>query len=230
MAVLNPAKKGNGYAVLEVNKLESRTTGNMVANAPLATNFTCKGINTADGTQTFAENGMILYHDATSDKGNRYGAIVGTPTDASVPGLVWATEHIYDDYNKQLSNFKMDRPMDPTEEATPYNAPYGQQKHYQFYPRLYVLGPTDTFTTDAIDLGTFTYLTIADATAASATASTSNCVEKALASGIVYVNYPANGGYSVLAGSKGDSTYGVVEKITTLPNGFDPAIKVRVIK
>ena len=34
MAILNQTE---GYAVIEVNKLTSRTTGDMVANAPLAT-------------------------------------------------------------------------------------------------------------------------------------------------------------------------------------------------
>ena len=225
MAILN---KKPGYAVLEVNKLQSRTTGNMVANAPLANDFVCSGKDGA--TQTYAENGMILFHDPTSAKGNRYGAIVAKAAagNATSFGLVWATEHMYDIYGNALQNFKIDRPTDPTAEATPYEAVYGQQNHFQFYPRLYMLSSSDTFTTDAIDLGTFTYFKEADVPAGT-TATTSNCVEKAVnaTNGIVYVDVDA--GYSKLTTSKGAYTYGVVEKITTLPDGISPAVKIRVI-
>ena len=219
MAILNPNKPG--WAVVEVNKLQSRTTGNMVANAPLAKEFTCSGKDGAG--QTYAENGMILYHDPTSKDGNRYGAIISgetiangnsgaAPANPTSIGLVWATEHIYDDYNKALSNYKLDRPINPDEEATPYTVPYGQQKHYQFYPRLYMLSSSDTFTTDAVDLGE-----IADLDA----------LKAAVANGVVYVNVAD--GYSLLSTTKTDKTYGVVEMVTTLPNGFDPAVKIRVI-
>lgn len=222
MAMLNKGKYG--YAVLEVNKLESRTTGNMVANCPLATDFTCTG---KDGEgQKYAENGMILFHDPTSKKGNRYGAIIGdgaAENDAATYGLVWATEHIYDDFNKQLSNFRLDRPMDPEKEATPYSVPYGQQLHYQFYPRLYVLGPTDTFTTDAIDMGEFVK------TVEGEEYPDLDAVAAAMEEGQVFVNLPTNGGYSILSATREADTYGVVEQITTLPNDLDPAIKIRVL-
>lgn len=214
MAVLNPNKPG--YAVVEINKLESRTTGNMVANAPLATDFTCNGKTGA--TQTFAENGMILMHDPTSKKGNRYGAIVGneagtTPTGVTTIGLVYATEHMYDTYGNALQNFKMDRPTDPTAEAAPYEAIYGQQNHFQYYPRVYTLTSGDTFTTDAIDLGQFSNL---------------DAVKQALETGTVYVDF--NKGYSVLKNKyTAATTFGVVEQITTLPDAISPAVKIRVI-
>jgi hypothetical protein len=221
MAILNPNKPG--YAVVEINKLESRTTGNMVANAPLATDFTTNGKEGAE--QTYAENGMILFHDPTSKKGNRYGAIVGyagagegsgaetlTPTSF---GLVYATEHMYDTYSNALQNFKMDRPTDPDKEATPYEAIYGQQNHFQYYPRLYMLSSSDTFTTDAIDLGDFDNI---------------DDVRDAVADGRVYVDVQEGGGYSVLSATQTlYKTYGVVEMVTTLPDGITPAIKIRVI-
>lgn len=214
MAVLNPNKPG--YAVVEINKLESRTTGNMVANAPLATDFTCNGKTGA--TQTFAENGMVLMHDPTSKKGNRYGAIVGnesetTPTGVTTIGLVYATEHMYDVYGNALQNFKMDRPTDPSAEATPYEAIYGQQNHFQYYPRLYTLTSTDSFTTDAIDLGSFADL---------------DAVKDASDEGTVYVDF--NKGYSKLTSTyNAGTTFGVVEKITTLPDAISPAVKIRII-
>ena len=219
MAVLTANKPG--YAVVEINKLESRTTGNMIANAPLATNFLCRG---KTGSQTFAENGMILFYDPTNAYGNRYGAIVGGAGEAvsgasgaetvhpTSFGLVYATEHMYDIYGNALQNFKMDRPTDPDKEATPYEAIYGQQNHFQYYPRLYTLTSTDTFTTDAIDLGDYADL---------------DAVKAAMATGPVYANVPSDGGYTVLD-AVGDNKYGVVEKITTLPDGA-PAVKIRVI-
>lgn len=221
MAILNPNKPG--YAVVEINKLESRTTGNMVANAPLATDFTTNGKE--GGEQTYAENGMILFHDPTSKKGNRYGAIVGkaaggegSGAEALNPtsfGLVYATEHMYDVYGNALQNFKMDRPSDPSTEATPYEAIYGQQNHFQYYPRLYMLTSSDTFTTDAIDLGDFEDI---------------DDVRDAVETGRVYVNVQEGGGYSVLSSTNTlGVTYGVVEQVTTLPDGVSPAIKIRVI-
>ena len=227
MAVLTANKPG--YAVLEINKLESRTTGNMIANAPLATNFVCNG---KEGKQTFAENGMLIAFDPTAHGvGNRYGALVaydqGTDdskteaeniaaatkhgTIASI-GLVYATEHMYDMYSNALQNFRCDRPTDPTKEATPYEAIYGQQNHFQYYPRVYSLTTTDTFTTDAIDLGTYTDFAAAKAAVDGGTT--------------VYVDY--NLGYSKLATTKTAATYGVVEMATTLPDGA-PAFKIRVI-
>ena len=229
MAVLTAKKPG--YAVLEINKLESRTTGNMVANAPLATNFVCNG---KTGKQTFAENGMLIAFDPTAHKvGNRYGALVAydqatktedgeTTLDEDLTkatqhnvytsiGLVYATEHMYNTYANALQDFRCDRPTDPDKEATPYEAIYGQQNHFQYYPRVYSLTTTDTFTTDAIDLGTFADL---------------DAVKEAMEEDVVCVDY--NLGYSKLSSTKTDATYGVVEMVTTLPDGA-PAVKIRVI-
>ena len=226
MAVLNQKP---GYAVLEINKLESRTTGNMIANAPLATNFVCNG---KEGKQTYAENGMLIAFDPTAhDVGNRYGALVAldqgtdeSKTEAeniaaatahevySSIGLVYATEHMYDVYGNALQNYRSDRPTDPAKEATPYEAIYGQQNHFQYYPRVYSLTTTDTFTTDAIDLGSYADI---------------DAVKTAVAAGPVYVDY--NLGYSKLASAKTAATFGIVEMVTTLPDGISPAIKIRVI-
>jgi hypothetical protein len=208
MAILNPNK--NGYAVVEINKLNSRTTGLMVANAPLATDFTCDG---KEKGQTYAENGMILAYDPTNTKGNENGAIVATKMSDVNPtaiGLVYATEHMYNTYANALKDFKIDRPVDKETEITPYEAIYGQQRHFQFYPRLFMLTPSDTFTTDAVDLGTYKDV---------------DAVKEALEAGTAIYGTVGNG-YTVLGSEAGPLK---VQKITTLPDGITPAIKFQVV-
>ena len=206
MAILNEGKVG--YAVLEINKLQSRTTGQMISNAPLATDFVCDG---KEKSQTYAENGMILGYEPTNKKGNENGAIVSGKMESVKPimyGLVYATEHMYNGYANALKNFRMDRPIDPAQEAVPYETTFGEQKHFQFYPRLYTLNPGDAFTTDAVELGTYTIETL----------------KTALESGPVKTN--VGKGYIEL-NSNGTSQIMAVE-VTTLPDGITPAVKFRV--
>lgn len=203
MAILNPNKRG--YAVLEINQLASRTTGAMIADAPLATDFTCSGKEGAG--QTYAENGMILTYDAASTKGNERGAIVGDGSGTTF-GLVYATEHFYNDYQKSLQDYRIDRPFDGNE-AEPYEVVYGQQRHFQFYPRLYTLAQGDKFTTDAVDLGTYTIDTL-----------------KAALEGGTKVYASIGEGYSKLTDS---ADVLQVAAVTTLPDGLTPAIKFIVV-
>ena len=205
MAILNQT---GGYAVVEVNKLTSRVTGDMVANAPLATDFTCSGKDGA--SQTYAEQGMILAYDPTNTKGNQNGAIVANTMSSVAPisyGVVFATEHMYNTYANSLKDFRMDRPIDPNSETVS-----GDKGYFQFYPRLYSFQPTDAITTNAVDLGTYTLETL----------------KTALESGTAIYG-ECGAGYTKLVDAASDKTFVKVEKITTCPNGIDPAIKFRFI-
>lgn len=139
------ATKADGkYAIVEVNQLASRTTGAMIADAPLAKNFTTVGKE--GDTQDFAENGMILYFDPTADRastadGKTKGAWVGTAKDGLSYGLVFSTEHFYDSYNRDLASFKITKPQDS-------NMLVGSQ--FEHSPRVYTLAMNDKFTTDAV--------------------------------------------------------------------------------
>lgn len=139
------ATKADGkYAIVEVNQLASRTTGAMIADAPLAKNFTTVGKER--DAQDFAENGMILYFDPTADRastadGKTKGAWVGTAQDGLSYGLVFSTEHFYDSYNRDLASFKITKPQDN-------NMLIGSQ--FEHSPRVYTLAMNDKFTTDAV--------------------------------------------------------------------------------
>lgn len=139
------ATKADGkYAIVEVNQLASRTTGAMIADAPLAKDF--KTVGKEGDTQEFAENGMILYFDPTADRastadGKTKGAWVGTAKEGLSYGLVFSTEHFYDSYNRDLASFKITKPQDD-------NMLVGSQ--FEHSPRVYTLAMNDKFTTDAV--------------------------------------------------------------------------------
>jgi len=139
MAKLTATKKDGKYAVVEINQLASRTTGAMIANAPLANDFKTNGKTSA--TQDFAENGMILYFDPTATAptidGREKGAFVGAAKAGLSYGLVFSTEHFYDTYNKDLASFRIDK----ADAGTLFSQ----------YPRVYTLAMNDKFTTDAVD-------------------------------------------------------------------------------
>lgn len=108
------------YAALEVNRLQSRTTGQMIAQAPFKAGFTCTGVDGA--SQNFAENGMLLTYDPATH------TIVGDGK-GSVIGLVHNSEIYYRDDARALSDYFI--PADS-------------------YARLYILTLGDTFTTNAV--------------------------------------------------------------------------------
>lgn len=139
MAKLTATKADGKYAIVEINQMASRTTGAMIADAPLASNF--QTVGKESDTQNFAENGMILYFDPTASRtdGDK-GAFVGTGKAGLSYGLVYSTEHLYDTYNKDLASFKM---------TIPTTTPLGGS-HFEDYPRVYTLAINDKFTTDAV--------------------------------------------------------------------------------
>ena len=124
MALTKLAKEG--YGQLELNFAAFRRNGAVEAQCKLA-----EGIE-------FVENGMLLAV-------NRATRTVGYPTGAAneLIALNYTTEHMYDEREKGLKNFKLDKNT--------------------FLPRLGYIGVADKFTTntvcydDAADIGTYKY-------------------------------------------------------------------------
>lgn len=124
MALIKLAKEG--YGQLELNFAAFRRNGAIEAQCKLA-----------DGID-FVENGMILAVD-------RKARTVGFPkgTEGEVLALNYTTEHMYDEREKGLKNFKLDKGT--------------------FLPRLGYISVADKFTTntvcydDATAIETYTY-------------------------------------------------------------------------
>lgn len=111
MALTKLAKKG--YGQLELNFAAFRRAGNIEAQCKLA-----------DGIE-FVENGMLLAVD-------RKTRTVGYPTGAEgeVIALNYTTEHMYDERERGLKNFKLDKDT--------------------FLPRVGYIGTPDKFTTNTV--------------------------------------------------------------------------------
>ena len=126
MALIKLAK--NGYGQLELNFAAFRRNGAIEAQCKMA-----EGIE-------YLENGMLLAVD-------RKTRTVGYPTGAEgeVIALNYTTEHMYDEREKGLKHFKLDKNT--------------------FLPRLGYIGTPDKFTTNTVcydgdentDLTTFAY-------------------------------------------------------------------------
>ena len=111
MALIKLAKKG--YGQLELNFAAFRRNGAVEAQCKMA-----------DGIE-YLENGMLL----AVDRKNR---VVGYPTGAEneLIALNYTTEHMYDEREKGLKNFKLDKDT--------------------FFPRLGYIGTPDKFTTNTV--------------------------------------------------------------------------------
>lgn len=110
MALTKLAK--NGYGQLELNFAAFRRNGAIEAKCKMA-----EGID-------YLENGMLLAVD-------RKNNTVGYPTeDAEVIALNYTTEHMYDEREMGLKNFKLDKNT--------------------FCPRLGYIGVADKFTTNTV--------------------------------------------------------------------------------
>lgn len=124
MALVKLAKEG--YGQLELNFAAFRRNGAVEAQCRMA-----EGID-------YLENGMLLAVD-------RATRTVGYPTGAEgeLIALNYTTEHMYDEREKGLKNFKLDKDT--------------------FLPRLGYIGTPDKFTTntvcydDAAAIGTYKY-------------------------------------------------------------------------
>lgn len=124
MALIKLAKEG--YGQLELNFAAFRRNGAIEAQCKMA-----------DGIE-YLENGMLLAVD-------RKTRTVGYPTGAEgeVIALNYTTEHMYDERERGLKHFKLDKNT--------------------FLPRLGYIGTPDKFTTntvcydDAAEIGTYKY-------------------------------------------------------------------------
>jgi hypothetical protein len=144
-------------------------------------------LDSTDFANIKAENGMLLVVDEVGRKVNL------PKTGKEVVMLHFSAEKRYDDHKNDLGQFALS---------------VGES-----YPRLYALAIGDTFTTNAVDMGTYTTETI----------------DAAITAGAVY-GTAGTDGYIHLANApvEGAAVQLQAIKWTTMPNG-DPGIKFAVI-
>ena len=111
-----------GYGQLELNLVSFPRTGNIVAQYRPGTSFTKNGIK-------YLENGMLLKVD-----GKNRCVDMEAPKAGNIYALNYSTEHMYDERQYRLADFK----LNPTDD---------------FYPRLGYLSVGDKFTTNCICTG-----------------------------------------------------------------------------
>lgn len=112
----------DGYGQVELNNVAFRRDGRIEAQCALST---------VDFATVPAENGMIL----RVDKAAHTICFPSTDDANALYALNYSSEHIYDERNPGLKNFKL-KPGD-------------------FYPRMGYLAPGDLWTTNCIDLGEY---------------------------------------------------------------------------
>ena len=108
-----------GYGQLELNLVSFPRTGNIVAQYKAGTSFTENGIK-------YLENGMLLKVD-----GKNHCVDMEAPKAGNIYALNYSTEHMYDERQYRLADFK----LNPTDD---------------FYPRLGYLSVGDKFTTNCV--------------------------------------------------------------------------------
>lgn len=108
-----------GYGQLELNLVSFPRTGNIVAQYRPGTSFTKNGIK-------YLENGMLLKVD-----GKNRCVDMEAPAAGNIYALNYSTEHMYDEREYRLADFK----LNPTDD---------------FYPRLGYLSIGDKFTTNCV--------------------------------------------------------------------------------
>ena len=108
-----------GYGQLELNLVSFPRTGNIVAQYRPGTSFTKDGIK-------YLENGMLLKVD-----GKNRCVDMEAPAVGNIYALNYSTEHMYDERQYRLADFK----LNPTDD---------------FYPRLGYLSIGDKFTTNCV--------------------------------------------------------------------------------
>ena len=114
----------DGYGQIELNQVAFRRDGRVEAQ--------CK-LDDTDFATAPAENGMLLAVD-------KFNGVVKFATDASLPiGLVYTTEHMYDERTPGLKNFKLERGT--------------------FLPRLGYLSAGEVFTTNCLCYDTTEFAT-----------------------------------------------------------------------
>ena len=111
----------DGYGQLELNLVAFPRTGRVVAQHKAGTTFTG-----ATGDDRYLENGMLLKVDGANrcvDKAN--------PAEGDIYALNYSTEHMYDEREYRLADFRLNSVND-------------------FYPRLGYLSAGDKYTTNCV--------------------------------------------------------------------------------
>lgn len=184
----------DGYGQVELNNVAFRRDGRIEAQCALDTSAFSSN-NGTDGKPLYAENGMIV----RVNKAGRKIGFADASAENQLLALMYSTEHMYDERKPGLKNFKMD--------------PVAMANGQDFYPRVGYLAVADLWTTNCVDLGTY---------------SNAAAVVSALASGEVYATAGTQGAavLSPAAPSKG-LVLQVVKK-TTMPDGQD-AFQLQVL-
>lgn len=113
----------DGYGQVELNNVAFRRDGRIEAQCALST---------VDFADIPAENGMIL----CVKKASKEVCFADSSASNQLYALNYSAEHMYDERNPGLKNFKLEATDD-------------------FYPRLGYLSAGDLWTTNCIDLGTY---------------------------------------------------------------------------
>lgn len=167
-----------GYGQVELNNVAFRRDGRIEAQCALDT--------AAFGANSVCENGMILRVDKAHKK--------ITYCDASAANQLYAlnytSEHMYDERKPGLKNFRL------------VSAAAGED----FLPRVGYLAAGDLFTTNCVDLGT--YSSVAD-------------VVSALGSGNVFAAAGTEGAIVIQGTAPSVGPVMQVVKKTTMPDGQD---------
>ena len=148
-------------------------------------------LSTTDFANVPAENGMIL----RVKKANHEICFADASAENQLYALNYSSEHMYDERRPGLKNFKIEATND-------------------FLPRVGYLSAGDLWTTNCIDLGSYT---------------NAAAVASALASGEVYASVGTQG--AVVLDSAAPSVGPVIQVIkkTTMPDGQD-AFQLQVLK
>ena len=113
----------DGYGQVELNNVAFRRDGRIEAQCALST---------VDFASVPAENGMIL----RVKKSSREICFADASAENQLYALNYTTEHMYDERNPGLKNFKLEARDD-------------------FYPRVGYLAAGDLWTTNCVDLGAY---------------------------------------------------------------------------
>lgn len=183
-----------GYGQLELNLVSFPRTGNIVAQYRAGETFV------SDNSPL--ENGMLLKVD-----GKNRCVDKAAPAAGNIYALNYSTEHMYDERQYRLADFK----LNPTDD---------------FYPRLGYLSNGDKFTTNCVCAGTGENVTSGTAEEIAAAWET---VKDNFAKGEVY-GVASKFGYIALADTiPTDGPVLRAIEITTMPDGQN-AIKFEVIR
>ena len=185
------------YASLELNQVAFPKTGMVVSQTPLGDKF----VEGGSGNYGVCENGMWVVADKSVGYIDAAAAVTDTPI-----GIVYTAEKEYDNYDRGLKNF---------------------YKVAGDYPRVGILGLSDTVTTNCLQYDDSEFAATQDKTSA-------EVLEDALADYAttpVYVILVAGSPVPQLTNTLPNNYAGPVGKVTkfyTVPNG-EKGVKYQIV-